>query len=122
MQKMLTKKYRHGDDCVTRMKPFRMKTTTQSRDDLLYLFNNGMYYLYQIVEELGDNEFTCVEMNTEEKTFSRVMTLNFGRVGVFKNHGHTTITKTVKGSEVAGKVIAIRGLLFTVPKNVLQET
>lgn len=122
MEKMLLRKYRPHDTCVTEMKPLRPDTTLKSQDNLIYTYEEKQYTLYKVLE-VGDNDhYKCVELNIEDKSFSRELTLNFGLVGVFKDHGLTTIEKDIELREIKGKVVSSKGLLFTVAKNILQET
>ena len=122
MQKLLMRKYRSHTKCETEMKPIRTGSTTKSRDDLVYVYKDENFTLYQVQEVLENDWFECVELNTEDKFFTRHGSLNFGRVGVFKDHGLTTIIKRIHISEIAGKVVSNMKLLFTVPMNILKQT
>lgn len=119
---MLMRKLRPPHQCKTKMKPLKSITTAQSADNLLYTFENNQYCLYKVLECLDNNEFKCVELNIEDKKFQRHQSLNFGKVGVFKNHGLTTVERVLNINEVNGKVFSRKGLLFTVSMNVLEET
>ena len=121
MQKLLMRKYRGHTHCQNQMKPIRPGSTKKSRDDLLYIFNGDMYTMYMVLDVLPNDNYECLELNTEEKFFTRHPSLNFGKVGIFKNHGLTTIKKIIHISEISGKVISNQNLLFTVPMNVLTQ-
>ena len=122
LQKMLVRKYNHKDDCETQMKPIKTTVTAKSQDNLVYILEDSKYTLFEVREVLEDGYLEVVELNIEDKVYSREPSLNFGKVGVFKNHGTTLVKSTISLSQVHGKVIAVRGLLLTVPKNILTET
>ena len=103
------------------MKPIRVETTSKTRDDLVYKYEEGKYWLYKVLEIEGDM-LRCVELNTIEKSFSRHLSLDFGLVGVFENLGKKTTRNTLKMAEVSGKLFSYKGLVMTIPLNILCET
>lgn len=103
------------------MKPIRPNSTSKARDDLVYIYKEKQYSMYQVLEILDDNYYDCVELNIEEKIFTRHASLNFGKVGVFKYHGLTTIKRNIHIEEINGKVVMNQNLLMTVPMNVLTQ-
>ena len=122
MQKLLLRKFRAHPSCVNQMKPIRLSRTPKTRDDIIYTFSDGVYRLFK-VEEIGDveKEYLCKEYNVSNKTFRRHQTLDFGVVGVFRNHGYKMELVTVQHQEICGKLVSIGSLLFTVSINVLTE-
>lgn len=77
--------------------------------------------MYEVQEKLEDDSFMCVELNIEAKIFQDSRTLNFGHVGIFKNHGYTVVQRILRVDEISGKVLKLDNLLITVPRNVLVE-
>ena len=102
------------------MRPIRLGKTTKKRDDLVYLFENGHYTLLQVREIEGDT-LVCDVINADPRVFQRHDDLDFGLVGVFKDFGNLAIQRTVHQQEVAGKLLRVRGLILTAPRNVLTE-
>ena len=90
----------------------------KSRDDLVYQFKDGRYLLLQ-VENIVGNTLHCCEINVSERKFKRHEDINYGLVGVFKDHGKRHIYHRVKCDEIQGKLVRSRGLIMTVPNNVL---
>ena len=119
MEKLLLKKFK-PHHCQPQMKPVRVKETTKTCDNLVYVFDE-MYTLYEVLEDMEDGTFRCVELNIQDKVFQRTRSLNFGLVGIFQYHGYTTVEKILTEEELSGKVIRLEDLLVTVPRNVLVE-
>ena len=125
MQRMLLKKFRPFHSCHPKMKPVRLETTPKTRDDLVYVYEDGKYLLYQVTE-IADGMLQCTELNTVAKAFSRHLTLDFGAVGVFENLGRKTTKRSLSVDNVSGKLFCYKpkggeGLLMTIPLNVLCE-
>ena len=117
---MLFRKFRPHSVCALDMKDISVQRTAKKRDDLVYVFD-GCYHLYKVKQIDSQDQLVCQEFNVAEKVFSRHLTLNFGHVGVFRNLGMKTNKKTLKKSDLSGKVLLLRDLLLTIPKNVLTE-
>lgn len=103
------------------MLPIKVKETAKTCDNLVYVFENETYVLFEVQEEVGDREFRCIEINTERRIFSTTRSLDFGLVGVFKHRGLTTRSRRVREVDISGKVVQIENVLVTVPRNVLIE-
>ena len=63
----------------------------------------------------------CVQLNMGERVFSRHPTMNFGLVGVFEDYGKKTTRRRMELHELSGKVFAHKGLLMSIPMNILCE-
>ena len=121
MQRIMARKFKGGHTCSPKRTPIKVGKTPKSRDDLIYTKSNGFYSLYR-VEEIDENgDFHCKQFNVIDKTFPACPGLNFGLVGVFKNHGFKSGMRFVQADDVAGKVILNQGMLFTASNNVLVE-
>ena len=118
---MLLRKYRPYHSCEAKMKPVKVSTTAKTRDDLVYTYHNEGFQFYQVTD-VEDGELLCVELNMGPKVFSRHDTLNFGLVGVFEDYGKKTTQRRLTYSELAGKVFSHKGLLMSIPVNILCET
>ena len=104
------------------MKPIWLSRTPKTRDDIVYTFSEGLYRLYEVKEISDDGkQYMCKEYNVANKIFRRHQTLDFGVVGVFRNHGYKTEMVNVQDKDVCGKLVSIGSLLFTVSINVLTE-
>ena len=42
-----------------------MKTSSKTRDDLLYTYVDKTYTIYQVIEVLPEDSYDCVELNIE---------------------------------------------------------
>ena len=120
MEKTLMRKYRPHGSCESPMKPISLANTTKKRDDLVYLFENGHYTLLQVKQIEGDS-LICDVINADPRVFQRHDDLDFGLVGVFKDFGNLSLQRTVHQREIAGKLLRVRGLILTAPRNVLIE-
>ena len=121
-QKMLLRKFRPGHPCRKAMKPVKpYDKKFKARDDLIYTFANGTACLFQVVSDGHDGEYTCHKFNVEPKTFHWERRLDFGLVGVFQKQGLAHERHTVQHRDIKGKVISSKGLLITVPLNILLE-
>ena len=103
------------------MRSISVKKTAETRDDLIYIRSDETYRIFQVKEVLPGKRYRCLEFNIEPKKFNTARELNFGLVGVFHDRGKLTMEKTIKLQEVAGKVFTYKGLLMTIPMNVLLE-
>ena len=121
MQKLFLRKFRPHGHCHPKMKAVKLGNTPKVQDDYIYAFTSGEAHLYQ-VKEIVEDQYICSEFNTEDKKFRRHPNLNFGKVGIFVNHGFKTEPVTLSSAEISGKVLAIGALLFTISENVLCET
>ena len=121
MQRILARKYKGNHTCTTKLAPIAVGKTPKKRDDLIYTLVEGFYSLFRVEEILDNEEYYCRQFNIIDKMFPVCPGLNFGLVGVFKNHGFKSGMKIVRENEVKGKVILNQGTLFTVSKNVRAE-
>ena len=114
--------YRPHGHCHRQMKPIRTETTPKTRDDRVYVVREGKYVMFQVDEVIDDGDsLRCTQLNTMDKIYQRHDTINFGRVGVFRALGKTTMKETLTTAEVAGKVFSYKGLVMSVSRNVLTE-
>ena len=118
MERTILRKFRPHTACEKKMKPIKTGKRSKSRDDIVYIFNDGNYLLLK-VEDVNGNVLHCSEISATERIFKRHNDLNFGLVGVFKDFGKRNIYHNVRKSEIHGKLIRSRGLVLTAPKNVL---
>ena len=121
MQKHLLGKYRPHPSCQNGMEPVTTHVTAKTRDDLIYTIEDGDYELYKVVEVQEDRNYKCRKFNTSPKSFMRHQDLDFGKVGVFNNHGYHNIFFQVEHKDVKGKVFQFHSLLLTIARNVLAE-
>ena len=120
MQRMLLKKFRPYHSCAAKMKPVRVSTTAKTRDDLVYTYDNDRYQFYQVTD-VEDGQLVCTEFNMGEKIFCRHVTLDFGVVGVYEYYGMKTSQTRIHWRQLCGKVFCYKGLLMSIPMNVLCE-
>ena len=121
MQRILARKFKGNHVCKVKPVPIQVGKTPKKRDDLIYTKVDGIYNLFRVEEILENNDFCCKQFNVIDKMFPVCPGLNFGFVGVFKNHGFKSGIRIVRENEVKGKVILNQGVLFTVSNNVLTE-
>ena len=104
------------------MTPIKTGKTPKTRDDRVYVVREGKYVMFQVDEVIDDGDnLKCTQLNIMDKVYIRHDSLNFGKVGVFRSLGKTTIKETVATCEVSGKVFSYKGLVMSVSKNVLTE-
>ena len=120
MERMLLRKYR-PHKCNPSMKPLKVSRTAKTRNDLIYLRENGEYKYFQVEEVITKKKFRCKQFVIEPKKFNRTMELDFSLVGVFHNRGKMAVERNVKMEEICGKVFSHKGLLMSIPMNVLLE-
>ena len=121
MQKHLLAKYRPHPSCRNGMEPVTTHVTPKTRDDLIYTIEDGEYELYKVVEVLEDRNYKCLKFNTSPKYFIRHPDLDFGKLGIFNNHGYHNIYFQVGHEDVKGKVFQNHSLLLTIARNILAE-
>jgi hypothetical protein len=120
MKKTLMRKFRPHPSCTKKVTEIKPGRTSKSRDDLVYVYENGHYLLLK-VENNENGILYCSEINKEPMVFNRHSDLNFGLVGVFKDFGKKNIYHRIPVQNVAGKLVRSRGLLMTAPINILIE-
>ena len=103
------------------MKAIKDYRTPKTRDDLVYVFEDNDFKFYQVKEVLGNDTFQCLQLNAEKKQYRRHPDLEFDYVGVFQSRGLKTTTRNIHLSQVSGKVYKYKGLIMTIPLNVLKE-
>ena len=122
MARLLLSKYRPHGSCLVRMKPIKTSSTPKTRDDLIYTFEDGRYKFYAVDSVNTDVEtYCCTELNISPKVFRRHEDLDFGRVGVFQHLGRKTITRDLTLEEIHGKLYSYKGLVMSLPVNILTE-
>ena len=121
LERYLMTKFCPGHRCKTSMRSLAEKTTSKSADNLFYTFKDSEYKLFKVLKVMDTNEVYAQELNVAKKVFARHPELPFGSVGVFEDHGVLTIKKVIPMTEVAGKLVKIRNLYMTAPRNVLTE-
>ena len=114
-------KFVPGHRCQPSMRNLAEKTTSKSADNLFYTFKEKKYKLYKVLKVMDTHEVYAQELNVAEKVFARHPELPFGSVGVFEDQGVLTVKNVIPLKEVAGKLVKIKNLYMTAPRNVLTE-
>ena len=121
LERYLMTKFCPGHRCQLAMRNLAEKTTSKSADNIFYTFKDKEYKLYKVLNIMDSNEVYAQELNVQEKVFARHPELAFGSVGVFEDKGILTIKKVIPMNEVAGKLVKVKNLYMTAPRNVLTE-
>ena len=114
-------KFCPGHHCQPSMRNLSEKVTSKSSNNLFYTFKDRKYRLYKVLKVMDTHEVYGQELNVIEKVFSRHLELPFGAVGVFEDQGVLTVKEVIPMNAVAGKLVKIRNLYMTAPRNVLTE-
>ena len=119
---MYFRKYKSHDRCLPAMKKVSVGRTPKNRDDLVYTFDQrDGYKIYKVVDITEDGLLDCQEINKTPLVYERHRDLQFSRVGMFKYEGYRTDRKSLKVDDPAGKVVLVRDVLMTAPRNLLVE-
>ena len=121
LQRQLVSKIVPGHKCHTQMRLLRDKETSKTADNLFYVFKDAEYKLYKVIGDITEENVFAQQLNVSRKVFNRLPDLDFGSVGVFVDHGLLTIKTVVPLSDISGKLVKIKNLYMTAPRNVLTE-
>ena len=115
------RKLRPHRHCQKPIKQIKLGRTSKSRDDLVYTYDSGEYLLLK-VEEIDGQRLHFSEINCTPKIFSRHEDIPFGLVGVFRDFGKRNVFHDINVNDIQGKLVRTRGLIMTIPKNVLIQS
>ena len=98
---------------------YSSKERNATDDTRVYLFNQGVYRLFKLVE-VDDNTVSGVQINTLPwEPLLRVP--DFQMVGVFETNGLQDEVHQFSKSQIAGKVMMVGNIACTIPLIVLEE-
>ena len=108
-----------GHHCCEKSIYYSAKDTAMECNNLIYIFANGKYHIYEI-NAIDEDILSCTEINLIDPVFPDTPNLNFNKVGVFVE-GQMGQAKLISNNDVHGKVIRVDKYLITCPIDVLRE-
>ena len=91
-------------------------------NSMVYIFNdNKIHEFYNIIKDNGNGSFECTQQGRYEYDCPLTPEINWSSVGVFKVGPCNTTVKTIRKSQIHGKVINVKNHLITWPINLLRE-
>ena len=109
-----------GHHCCEASIHYSSKETPMECNNLIYTFEMSKYRMYKI-ENVSNDTLECVEIGKFPVKFNETPTLNWSKIGVFKAGGVGENLVQIPVNIVKGKVMRVKNLLITYPKNVLLE-
>ena len=103
-------------DCV------KVPNSGLENNSMIYIFNERKEHeFYNIVHINEDNTFECTKQGRFEYKCPLTPEINWSSVGVYKVGPCSSTMKTIKKSEIHGKVLKVHEHLITCPLNILKE-
>lgn len=124
LQNTLMKRSLESHSCSKPIKYSCVKNpnTGLENDSMIYIFNEKKTHDFYSINKINENNtFQCTLQGRFEHNCPLTPEIDWSSVGVYKVGPSSSTVKTIKKSEIHGKVIKVKDYLLTCPINVLQE-